>query len=77
MLIKPFNQKFYIIIDLSRNERWSQRHEIGEGDADRWDAGEIGHGDDDDDGDGDDDDDDDDECQKEGLQQVWCVNLLG
>ncbi len=47
--------------------RWSQRHEIGGGDADRWGADEGGH----DNGDG------DDECQKEGLQQVWCVGLLG
>ncbi len=71
VLIELFNQKFYIIINLSRNERWSQRHEINEDDADRWDADEIDHDDDDDDDDG------DDECQKKDLQQVWCVGLLG
>ncbi len=65
VFIEPFNQKFHIVIDLSRNERWSQRHEIDEGDADRWGVDEGDH----DNGDGDDDN----ECQKEGLQKsdVW------
>ena len=63
--------EFHIIIDLPRNGRWSQRHGASEGDADRWGAGENGHDNGDGDGDG------DYECQKEGLQQVWCVGLLG
>ncbi len=56
-----------LLTDLFWNERWSQRHEINENDADRWNVDEIDH---------DDDDDDDDECQKKDLQQVWCVSLL-
>ena len=70
MFIELFNQKFHIIIDLLRNERWSQRHEIDEDDADRWGVGESDHDNDDGDDDG---DNDGDKCQK----KVWCVNLLG
>ncbi len=58
--------EFHIVIDLPRNGRWGQRHEVDEGDADRWSIDEDDHDNGDDDGDGD-------ECQKE----VWCVGLLG
>ena len=61
VFIEPFNQEFHIVINLPRNGRWSQRHGAGEGGADRWDAGEVGHGD----GDGD-------ECQKGyNKSNVW------
>ncbi len=65
VFIEFFNQKLYIVIDLSRNERWSQKHEINEDDADRWSVDENNHDND--------DDDDDDEYQKKDLQKsdVW------
>ncbi len=69
MFIDSFDQEFYIIIDLPRNGRWSQRHGAGGGGTVRWGAGEGGHDNGDGDGDG------DDECQKEGKvynrSDVW------